>query len=51
MDERKHLKQQITNSRSERVKRNLKGKYSEKDREVKRSMRGRQEEVDRRPDD
>jgi hypothetical protein len=33
VEERKHLKQQITNSRSERVKSKLKSKYSEKDRD------------------
>ncbi|KAK3090013.1 hypothetical protein FSP39_008513 [Pinctada imbricata] len=39
VEERKHLKQQIINSRSERVKRKLKSKYSEKDKEIKCSVR------------
>ena len=39
VEERKHLKQQITNSRSERVKRNLRSKYSDRDKDIKRSMR------------
>ena len=39
VEERKQLKQHITNSRSERVKRHLRSKYSDKDKEVKRSMR------------
>ncbi|XP_062573819.1 uncharacterized protein LOC134235688 [Saccostrea cucullata] len=39
IEERKQLKLQLTNSRSERLKRSLRNKYSIKDREVKRSMR------------
>jgi hypothetical protein len=39
VEERKHLKQQITNSRTKWVKSKLKSKYSEKDKEIKRSMR------------
>ncbi|XP_061176180.1 uncharacterized protein LOC133185137 [Saccostrea echinata] len=39
VEERKQLKLQLVNSRSERLKRNLRNKYSVKDREVKRSMR------------
>jgi hypothetical protein len=39
VEERNHLKQQIINSRCERVKSKLTSKYSEKDKEMKRSMR------------
>jgi hypothetical protein len=39
VEERKHLKQKITNSKCERVKGKLKSKYCEKDKEIKRSMR------------
>ncbi|XP_045158250.2 craniofacial development protein 2-like [Mercenaria mercenaria] len=36
---RKHLKQQITNCKSERLKNNLRSQYAEKDKKVKNSMR------------
>ena len=39
VEERKQIKEHITSSRSERVKRHLRNKYSDKDKEVKRSMR------------
>lgn len=39
VEERKQIKLQLTNSRSEKLKRNLRNKYYIKDRKVKHSMR------------